>query len=355
MRTRVRELRSLLVVLVSVTSMVLLAACGGGSNGGSSADGGGQEVVRFAFAPDPVMKYLVDTGTLKNLEEKWNVKLEMTEAFDEFAFFAGGHGDVVSTSSQEVAGLEQETGIKTVTFGKYNYTHTQILVRTDSPYQTLKDLVGKKVAVGSEGSMVPWGAWAKETENVNFKFEGGDYDIVLNDHAANPELLVRGDVEGCLCPTELAAHQHAKGEVRALYDATISELWNEKTGHMGVMQNVFTATQEYYDAHPRAIAFFLDLWANGLDLWHKNFEEIIRKYPADFNVKEPQDVQWIIDYLAEHDWNVDSVYFDQKWADGEQNYLQQLKDTGFHDPDEPKTRFEPWTAEDVQAQLASKK
>src|SRR5262245_35279359 len=111
MRTRIQKLRSLLVALVTVTSMVLIAACGSGSNGGTTADGA--EVVRFAFAPDPVMKYLDDTGTLKELEEKWNVKLEMTEAFDEFAFFAGGHGDVVSTSSQEVAGLEKETGIKT--------------------------------------------------------------------------------------------------------------------------------------------------------------------------------------------------------------------------------------------------
>jgi ABC-type nitrate/sulfonate/bicarbonate transport system substrate-binding protein len=299
------------------------------------------------------MKYLVDSGTLEEYEDKWNVKLEMTEAFDEFAFFAGGHGDVVSTSSHEVAGLEQETGIKTVTFGKYNHNHVQLLVRTDSPYETIEDLVGEKVAVGSEGSMATWGAWAKAEYGVDFTFEGGDYDIVLNDHAANPELLARGEVEACLCPTELAAEQHAAGEVRALYDATISEIWEEETGHYGIMQNVFTATEEYYDSHPREIAFFLDLWEAGVQLWHENEEQIISDYPADFNVSEDAGIAWIKEYLGEHDWNVDSVYFDQEWADGEQDFINLLKENGFLDADLPETRFEPWTAEDVQEQLDS--
>ena len=310
-------------------------------------------MVRFAFAPDPVMKYLVDSGELAKFEKEWNVKLEMTEAFDEFAFFAGGHGDVVSTSSHEVAGLEQETDIKTVTFGKYNHNHLQLLVATDSPYETLSDLVGKKIAVGSEGSMATWGAWAKEKEDVDFTFEGGDFDIILNDHAANPELLVRGDVDACLCPTELAASQHAKGEVRALYDATISELVRDETGHYGVMQNVFTATEEFYDSHPREIAFFLALWERGVQLWHENEEQIIEDYPADFNVKEPEDIDWIKSYLGEHDWNVDDVYFDQEWVDGEQAFIQQIKDTGFLDADLPNTRFEPWTPEMVQEQFDS--
>jgi ABC-type nitrate/sulfonate/bicarbonate transport system substrate-binding protein len=331
--------------------MGLLAACGDSDEGSSGGDD--PSVVRFAFAPDPVMKYLVDSGTLEELEQKWNVKLEMTEAFDEFAFFAGGHGDVVSTSSHEVAGLEQETGIKTVTFGKYNHNHTQILVRTDSPYETLEDLVGEKVAVGSEGSMATWGAWVKEKYGVDFTFEDGDYNIVLNDHAANPELLARGEVEACLCPTELAAAQHSSSEVRALYDSTISEIWEEETGHYGIMQNVFTATEEYYDAHPREIAFFLDLWETGVKLWHENEEQIITDYPADFNVSEPADIQWIKDYLGEHDWNVDSVYFDQAWADGEQGFINLLKDNGFLDADLPETRFEPWTADDVQEQFDS--
>jgi ABC-type nitrate/sulfonate/bicarbonate transport system substrate-binding protein len=357
-------LRPMVVAAFLALLALTAAACGGGAETApDGADGDGTDgeaapaeqgeptVVRFAFAPDAVVDYMVDTGRLAELEDEWNVTLEMTEAFDEFAFFAGGHGDVVSTSSHEVAALEQETDIRTVTFGRYNHNHTQILVRSDSDYQTLEDLAGERIAVGSQGSMSTWGAFVADEYGLDFTFEGGDYEIVLNDHAANPELLARGEVEACLCPTELAAPQHARGEVRALYDATISELWREEQGHYGIMQNVFTATEEFYDSHPREIAFFLALWEEGIQAWHENSEEIIRQYPHHFNVEADEDIQWVVDYLGEHDWNVESVYFDEEWIEGEQAFIQNLKDTGFLDADLPETRFEPWTAEDVQAQL----
>ena len=342
------------VVLLGVLALVA-AACSGADE--PAADGVGEAassdeptVVRFAFAPDAVMDYLVDSGRLAELEEEWNVRLEMTEAFDEFAFFAGGHGDVVSTSSHEVALLEQETDIATVTFGRYNHNHIQMLVRSDSDYETLEDLVGQRIAVGSQGSMSPWGAFAAQEYDLDFTFEGGDFEIVLNDHAANPELLVRGDVEACLCPTELASAQHAEGDIRALYDATISEIWRDENGHHGIMQNVFTATEEFYDAHPREIAFFLALWQDGIDAWHADSEAIIRDYPHHFNVEGDAEVEWIIDYLQNHDWNVESVFFDNEWVEGEQEFIQGLKDTGFLAEDLPQTRFEAWSAEDVEAQ-----
>jgi ABC-type nitrate/sulfonate/bicarbonate transport system substrate-binding protein len=355
-----RRRRSVGILLVA---LALVASACSGAAGGSSADSTGAagagadgepSVVRFAFAPDPVMKYLVDTGTLAELEQEWNVRLEMTEAFDEFAFFAGGHGDVVSTSSHEVAMLEEETDIKTVTFGKYNHNHIQLLVQTDSPYQTLEDLVGEKVVVGSEGSMATWGAFAKDEHGIDFTFEGGDFEIVLNDHAANPELLARGEVEACLCPTELAAAQHADGTVRPLYDnRTISEIWNDEHGHDGIMQNVFTATEEWYDAHPKEVAFFLDLWTRGEELWHESSEQIVRDYPADFNVEDEDDIQWVVDYLAEHDWNVEDVHLTDEWIQGEQDFIQLLKDTGFIDPELPETRFEVVSPEQVAEQKAS--
>ena len=340
-----------LVVLLGLAAMVATGCGGDEAAVADGGDGGDPTVVRFAFAPDAVMDYLVDSGRLAELEDVWNVELEMTEAFDEFAFFAGGHGDVVSTSSHEVALLEQETDIATVTFGRYNHNHIQLLVRTDSDYGTMEDLVGARIAVGSQGSMSPWGAFAKEQYDLDFTFEGGDFEIVLNDHAANPELLVRGDVDACLCPTELASAQHAAEDIRALYDATISEIWREENGHYGIMQNVFTATEEFYDSHPREIAFFLALWQDGIDAWHEDSETIIRDYPHHFNVEGDAEVGWIVDYLQAHDWNVDSVFFDEDWVAGEQAFIQSLKDTGFLAADLPQTRFEAWSAEDVQAQL----
>ena len=209
--------------------------------------------------------------------------------------------------------------------------------------------VGKKVAVGSPGSMVSFGLFAKEKYGLDYTFEGGDYEIILNDHAANPELLVRGDVEVALVPTELASEQWAAGEIRAIYDATTSELWRDEYGHFGIMQNVFAATEEFYDNNPRGIAFFLALWEEGVRLWHENAEAIIREFPHQFNANSDAAIEWIVEYLGEHDWTVDSVYMTQDWIDGEQNYIKLLKDDGFLDADLPATRFEAWSSEDVAA------
>ena len=56
------------------------------------------------------------------------ITIERNETEDEFAFFAGGHADIVSMGSYEVPVLEKETGVKTVTFAKYNMAK-DILVR----------------------------------------------------------------------------------------------------------------------------------------------------------------------------------------------------------------------------------
>lgn len=344
-----------MVAAVLLLLTLVAAACGGDGAGDAAGDdageptsagtGGGTEgepsVVRFAFERDAIMDYLVETGTLEEMQEEWNVELELNETFDEFAFFAGGHGDVVSTASHEVAMLEDETDIDTVTFGKYNYNHTHILVRTDSEYQTLEDLVGEKVVVGSSGSMWTWGAFAKEQYDLDFTFEGGDYEVILNDHAANPEFLARGEAEACLCPTELAAPQHAAGEVRPLYDnQTISEIWETETGHRGIMQNVFTATAEWYESHPHEVEFFLALWEEGIRLWHENKEDIIRAGPEHFNVEAEEDIDWLVGYLQEHDWNVDTVYLDEEWVEGELEFFELLKETEFIDPELEAPRYE---------------
>ena len=77
-------------------------------------------MVRFAFAPDPVWDYMNDNGIIVQFEEKHNIRIVTSSTWDEFAYFAGGHGDIVSTATYELPLLEEKTGIKTVTFGKYN-------------------------------------------------------------------------------------------------------------------------------------------------------------------------------------------------------------------------------------------
>jgi ABC-type nitrate/sulfonate/bicarbonate transport system substrate-binding protein len=86
-----------------------------------------------------------------------------------------------------------------------------------------------------------------------------------------------------------------------------------------IMSNLFTATEEFYDAHPDEIAAFLALWQRGIGLWEEHQAEIIETYPQHFAVELPEDVAFIQDYMAgPNDWFVDSVYFTDEWVEAEQ-------------------------------------
>ena len=76
--------------------------------------------IRFLIAPDPVWDYLNEEGIVKEYEEKYNISINTNASWDEFQFFAGGHGDIVSLGTLELPILEQQTGVDTVTFGRYN-------------------------------------------------------------------------------------------------------------------------------------------------------------------------------------------------------------------------------------------
>jgi ABC-type nitrate/sulfonate/bicarbonate transport system substrate-binding protein len=305
-----------------------------------------RSTVTFAFSPDPVIDYLKDTGALAEMEEAWNVKLEMTQSWDEFAFFAGGHGQVVSMATYDLPGLEAETGIDTVTFGQYNLNRNPVVVRADSPYQTLTDLKGQKILVGNPvGTTLIWGVIGKVFEDVDFLFEGGDYELALSDHAVNPELVARGEAEAAWVLPELAIPLLRTGELRVLYDPIGApwEMWQEHIdpGHKGCMINVFTAEAEWYESHPYEVQFFLALWQEGLRLWEENKAEIIAEYPFHFAVESPEDIAYMQQYLIDHDWFVDTVYMDQEWVDRELNMYALMKQYGFMEEDAPLPDFDP--------------
>ena len=121
------------------------------------------EIVRFVFAPDPLLKYMQDTGIVAKYEGLYNMKLTTVSTWDEVAFFGGGHADIASTGDYEVAALVAETSEEYVVFGIYNMSRVPIWVKTDSPYQSIQDLKGKKIGVpGPLSSTMIWGVMLAE-------------------------------------------------------------------------------------------------------------------------------------------------------------------------------------------------
>lgn len=348
-----------ILTLVVAVFLVVGVACGSDDGSENSGDGTGRasgpkSVVRFAFAPDETMSYLIDTGVVAEMEEEWGVRLEMTSSWDEFAFFAGGHGDIVSTGTAEVPLLEQETGIKTVSFGKYATSKQTLMVRADSPYQTIEDLVGKTIASGgATGGTLLWSIAAKENYGLDLNFGGGDFDLILNDHATNPDLLARGDVEACVCPIQLSIKYLASGEFRYLYDSVASEYYGEYIfeGHEGhVLENVFVANEEWYNEHPYEVAFFLALWEKGIQLWHENTAELVATYPQHFAVTTDEEIAWMTEWAQEHPFIVDSVYLEEEFIEVESQFYPLMRETGFMNEDAEEPTWDFVTPEDVAEQ-----
>jgi len=331
-----------LLKVAAVTCALALTAVACGDDGDGGGEGGDDErsVVRFAFAPDPVIDWLNDQGIIIEYEEQYNTRLVMTASWDEFAFFAGGHGDIVSMATYETPVLEQETGVDTVTFGAYNNLRVPVFVRADSEYETIEDLKGQAVGVpGPLSSTLVWSIFAEDWSGLDFCIERpdgsdcADYELREGDHFANIDLLLRGDLEACVCIPEAGFPGLRNGELRLLYEPTPSpwEIYADMyaEGHKGLNGNNFVARKDWFESHPNEVQFFLALWERGIQEWQEHQEEIIRTYPQHFAVEEEEDVDFAVQWMADHDFFTDTVYLDEEWVENETAVYDLMQQTGW--------------------------
>lgn len=307
-------------------------------------------IIRFVFAPDPLMKYMQDTGIVTKYEEQCNIRVKNISTWDETAFFGGGHADVASTGDYEVAALTEETGQDYVIFGNYNVSRVPIFVRTDSPYQSIKDLKGKKIGVpGPLSSTMIWGVMLKQTEGVDFKVGSPEFDLVVNEHVVNAELLRRGEIEAGIIVPEALIPELRDGTIRPLYGAGgaweyYRDNFDPKKEHKGVPSNIFLARKEWYEANKDAARCFLAMWDAGLKEWHANQEDLIRLYPEDWGLDPnaetfEEDLQTMNKWLVDHDWFTETVYMDQEWIDKELPLFDYMRQSGFMKADTPTPTF----------------
>lgn len=325
---------------------LLAAACGGG---GDSAEGGGDGepgVIRFAFAPDPVWDYMLDSGIMAEWEEEYNLRIETSESWDEFTYFAGGHGDIVSMGTHELPVLEEETGIKTVTFGAYNHQRVPMYTRAEDGFKTLADVPkgSRTCASSSVSNTIVWSVIANELHGLNYRVGEGDFDIAVQDHFVMPELIVRGECTVAAAIPEAATPLLRSGELEIMYDGRSPWLIYQEIcdcDHRGIMSNLFVATESWYDANPEQAAAFLDLWQRGIDGWQENKAQIIRDYPQHFSVETEEDVQYIIEFMeGKNDWFVQTVYLDEAWIEEEMKFYDYMLKGGWITEDTPMPRFE---------------
>lgn len=343
--------KKIVQTLAASACLVLITA---GCSGSDEAEG---DVIRFAFAPDPVWDLMKDEGVIEEWEKENGVTIETSTTWDEFTYFAGGHGDIVSMSTQETPVLEAETGIKTVTFGKYNYQRVPLIRRASDDYETLEDIPkGSKICVsGPTSNTAFWTVLAQEMHGLDYRVGGGDFELIVNDHFVNPTNLLRGDCEAAAIIPEAAVPQLRKGELEIMYDGKLPfQLYDEfapsADGQLHVLGNNFTATEEWFDANEDLAVKFLELWQTGIDMWKEQQAETVKKYPQHFSVESQEDIDYITEFVTGgNDWFVDSPFLESEdWISSETAIWELMKgldpdNANYLDADAPTPRFEALT------------
>jgi len=342
----------------------LLAACGGSSSSsssaGASAASGSSTPIKFVFSADPVWNWLEDKGIISEMETASGYRIERNETEDEFAFFAGGHADVVSMGSYEVPVLEKETGVRTVTFAKYNMGKDMLCVDPAKGYNSFADLP-KPGRVGLEAATNSAHAWIAlaASEGRTLSTDPGDLQIVITDFAVAPELVLKGQLDaGCTAYMNSVKYLMNK-KVNVMYDGMgISQIFEKyfAPGHEGFCSNNFVSTQKYYNAHPGEIAFFASVWERGVQEFWANMPEIIKQYPNDFGWQTPEEYDWVVNHL-ENEWNewVKTVYMDEAWIKGEDGVVTLLVDQGQIPASQPRPFYvtiDPTTGKETYSQPA---
>ena len=347
--------RSRRIALATVVAAALVAsACAGGGGGAVSnlstgttvaepaaapepAPSAEPAVIRLALAPDPVWQWLEDSGTREAWERSHNVRIEASNAFDQFAAFAGGHADVVLINALDVPKFTEDRGRDPVIIGKYTTDRSILAVRRTSRAEDLEDLVERRIAVESSlASTLLWGLIAEARYGLDFSQGSDDFDLVTVEPASVADLVMRGDVDACVCTPDYSVPFLAGGRLRALYDGRSAAELHTTGGVAGedfggglvAIADAFVTDKTWYAANRHAVDALLGLWQEGVTAWKENRAQIVADYPHHFSVASEAEIAWLADYVAAHDWIVRSVYITDQEAETHKFAFYRLRDLG---------------------------
>ncbi|MBI2954305.1 MAG: ABC transporter substrate-binding protein [Chloroflexi bacterium] len=172
---------------------------------------------------------LLATGLIEKMkfDEKYGLKLDM-RSMDPTATekaIALGQLDAGPFSLVAAANFTNED-IPIVEFGPIMYNHISAIVWKDSPYQTMADLKGKKIATPDRAG----GAYTNAlilAKEMGDDFEK-DYQVITGPVPALPPYLERKDVEAILINEPTSSNLVLTGKYRRLMAYT--DEWQKLTG-----------------------------------------------------------------------------------------------------------------------------
>ncbi len=161
-------------------------------------------------------------------------------------------------ASYETPTIELNSGKEFVAFGQYNMMRNTIFVKADSPYKTIEDLKGKRIAVSGGGAdAIMWRAMILKKYNLDLKLGGGDFKCNVQEFDAMPTSLDKGDIDACVGLIDYEIPYMVNGTHRWLWpdQPTGWEFYRENFDptkqHVGVMMNLFVGQKDWVDKNPK--------------------------------------------------------------------------------------------------------
>ncbi len=329
-----------------VAAAALLAASCGGSGGSTTvtaeAAAPAPELsppksdpvrIRLALPPDPVWEWLKDSGTVAQWESSHNIRVEASSPFDQFSAFAGGHADVVVINALEVSQFVEQSDRDPVVVGRFTTDRSFLAVRRTSNAETLDDLIETRISVDSDlGSALLWGVIADALHDLEFRVGSPDFDLVVVESASVSDLVMRGDVDACICLPDFSVSGLADGRLRPLYGGkSAAEIYaDEVMGEPGAVPvaEVLIVDRQWLVQNRDAVEALLGLWNVGLQNWASQKEQLIANYPHLLSVQTDEEIAWMADYATAHDWVLDSVYLTEADSQTQTGIFARMQDLG---------------------------
>ena len=330
-------------VSVGITVCVI-AACGGGEPASSPNSDpvstssttlpGQTTTIRLALSPDPIWEYLKSSGAVERWEDVGNIRIDTVSTFDQFSAFAGGHVDMVVINALDVPSFSEQSEVEPAIVGKLNIDHSILAVPRTTQAETLEDLAERRIAVeASLGSTQMWGLIAEALhDNLDFRFDSDDFELVAVEPSSIADVVMRGDVDACICMPDFSAAYLAEGRLRPLYDGrSASEIYaDEVLGNPGKLPfaDAFVADRQWYEQNRTATKSLLDMWQEGVEHWSQNRAQMIETWPHLFHVREDAEISWLTDYANDHNWMVPTVYINEQEAQDHTNLVSEMMRIG---------------------------
>ena len=331
--------------MVVAVAALLAASCGGDSGstavtaeaGAPAQDVGPQQSdpvrIRLALAPDPVWEWLQDSGTVAQWEATHNIRIEASSPFDQFSAFAGGHADMVVINALEVPQFVEQSDRKPSIVGKLTTDRSILAVRRTSRAETLDDLVERRIAVESSlGSTLLWGLIAESLHGLDFRVDSPDFELVVVDSASVADLVMREDVDACICVPDFSVPYLAGGTMRALYGGrSAAEIYAEEVlrepGGLP-MADALLVDAGWHSRNEQAVGALLGLWDAGISQWKSDPAGMVADYPHLFSVTDDDEIAWMAGYAGRHDWVASSVHISHEEAETHNALMAEMQRIG---------------------------